>query len=80
MQKLQQQLSDTSGPERGGGLAVELANYGGEWTTFHVNLEDGTFGGGAPQSVTVLGRVCVYVAGNGGGGLCCRGRLRTNAS
>lgn len=45
MQKLQQQLSDTSGPERGGGLAVELANYGGEWTAFHVNLEDGTFGG-----------------------------------
>lgn len=65
MQKLQQQLSDTSGPERGGGLAVELANYGGEWTTFHVNLEDGMFGGGgALQSVTVLGRVCVYVAGN----------------
>lgn len=46
MQKLQQQLSDTSGPERGGGLAVELANYGGEWTTIHANLEDGTFGGG----------------------------------
>lgn len=69
MQKLQQQLSDTSGPERGGGLAVELANYGGEWTPFHANLEDGTFGGrgGAPlvrspQNVTV--RVCVYVAAN----------------
>lgn len=50
---------------------MELANYGGEWTPFHVNLEDGTFGGGggaplvwSPQSVTLLGRVCVYVAGN----------------
>lgn len=66
MQKLQQQLSDTSGPERGGGLAVELANDGGEWTAFHANLEDGTFGGGggaplvwSPQGVAVL-----YVAGN----------------
>lgn len=43
MQKLQPQLSDTSGLERGGGLAVELAKYGGEWTTFYVNLEDGRF-------------------------------------
>lgn len=45
MQKLQQQLSDTSGLERGGGLAVVLANYWGEWTTFNGNLEDGEFTG-----------------------------------
>lgn len=45
MQKLQQQLSDTSGLERGGGLAVALANHWGEWTTFNANLQDGEFGG-----------------------------------
>lgn len=45
MQKLQQQLSDTSGLERGGGLAVALANHWREWTTFNANLQDGEFGG-----------------------------------
>lgn len=64
MQKLQQQLSDTSGPERGGGLAVELANDGGEWTAFHANLEDGTFGGGGGTFGLVAARCCRT--------LCCR--------
>lgn len=45
MQKLQQQLSDTSGLERGGGLAGVLASYWGEWTTFNGNLQDGEFVG-----------------------------------
>lgn len=45
MQKLQQQLSDTSGLERGGGLAVVLANYWGEWTTFNADLQDGELDG-----------------------------------
>lgn len=39
----QQQLSDTSGAERGGGLAGELVNRGGEWTALHVDLEHGRF-------------------------------------
>lgn len=41
MQKLQQQLSDTSGVERGGGLAVALANSEGEWTSINADLVDG---------------------------------------
>lgn len=80
MQKLQQQLSDTSGLERGGGLAVELANYGGEWTTFYVNLEDGRFKLQLRfrHRLVVLGRVGNYVAGIGEKRY--RDRLRTNAS
>lgn len=45
MQKLQQQLSDTSGVERGGGLAVALANSEGEWTNINADLVDGKVNG-----------------------------------